>query len=152
MTTIPVSAIIAARKLLTRIHFERLKLPVLTHVLATIDAAGLTLAVTDLDHWLETRLPASIDRTLPDIPRSLIPATALAAAARGDKGSSVQFECPATADPEKPVLKLTVACGKMPVESVINPTKEKLRTSNSARVRTRSSRESSRAAIRITGR
>jgi hypothetical protein len=57
--TIPVSAIKAARKLLTRIHFERLKLPVLTHVLATIDAAGLTLAVSDLDHWLETRLPAT---------------------------------------------------------------------------------------------
>jgi len=64
--TIPISAIKSARKLLTRIHFERLKLPVLTHVLATIDAAGLTLAVTDLDHWLETRLPATIDRTLPN--------------------------------------------------------------------------------------
>jgi DNA polymerase-3 subunit beta len=117
--TIPVSAIKAARKLLTRIRFERLKLPVLTHVLATIDAAGLSLAVTDLDHWLETRLPATIDRTLPDITRFLIPAAALAAAARGDKGSAVQFECPP--DPNKPVLKLTVTCGKMPVESVYQP-------------------------------
>jgi len=94
MITIPVSAIKAARKLLTRIHFERLKLPVLTHVLATIDAAGLTLAVTDLDHWLETRLPATINP--PDGTRFLIPAAALAAAARGDQGSTVQFECPAT--------------------------------------------------------
>ena len=119
MLLIPVSAIQAARKLLTRIHFERLKLPVLTHVLATIDAAGLTLAVTDLDHWLETRIPATIDRTQPDIPRFLIPAAALAAAARGDKGSSVCFECPP--DPNKPVLKLTVTCGKMPVESVYHP-------------------------------
>ncbi|MEI7910160.1 MAG: DNA polymerase III subunit beta, partial [Verrucomicrobiota bacterium] len=119
MLLIPVSAIQTARKLLTRIHFERLKLPVLTHVLATIDAAGLTLAVTDLDHWLETRPPAIIDRTLPDITRFLIPAAALAAAARGDKGSSVQFECPP--DPNKPVLKLTVTCGKMPVESVYQP-------------------------------
>ncbi|MEI6607105.1 MAG: hypothetical protein WCP35_17475 [Verrucomicrobiota bacterium] len=50
----------------------------------------------------------------PDITRFLIPATALAAAARRDKGSSVQFECPAIADPNKPVLKLTVACGKIP--------------------------------------
>ncbi|MEI7911844.1 MAG: hypothetical protein WCK77_19610 [Verrucomicrobiota bacterium] len=82
---IPASAIIAARKLLTRIHFERLKLPVLTHVLATIDAAGLTLAVSDLDHWLETRLPASTQT--PDVTRFLIPAAAIAAAARGDKGS-----------------------------------------------------------------
>ena len=57
---IPVSAIQAARKLLTRVRFERLKLPVLSHVLATLDAAGLTMAVSDLDHWLETRIPASI--------------------------------------------------------------------------------------------
>ena len=119
--TISVSAILAARKLLTRIHFERLKLPVLTHVLATIDAAGLTLAVTDLDHWLETRLPATIDRSQPDVTRFLISATALAVAARGDKGSTVQFECQATPDPEKPVLKVTVTCGKMPVESVYQP-------------------------------
>ena len=58
--TIPVSAIVAARKLLTRIRFERLTLPIINHVLATIDNVGLTLAVTDLDHWLETRVPATI--------------------------------------------------------------------------------------------
>ena len=115
--TIPVSAIQTARKLLTRIHFGRLKLPVCTHVLATIDAAGLTLAVTDLDNWLETRLPAIIQA--PDIVRFLIPAAALSAAARGDKGSTVQFEC--SSDPNKPVLKLTVICGKMPVETVYQP-------------------------------
>ncbi|MEI6607965.1 MAG: transposase, partial [Verrucomicrobiota bacterium] len=121
--TIPVSAIKTARKLLTRIHFERLKLPVLTHVLATIDAAGLTLAVTDLDHWLETRLPATITPFSPESTRFLIPAAALAAAARGDQGSSVQFECPAKPDPNKPAikLKLTVTCGKMPVETVYQP-------------------------------
>ena len=119
--TIPVSAIKTARKLLTRIHFERLKLPVLTHVLATIDAAGLTLAVSYLDHWLETRLPATITAFSPESTRFLIPAAALAAAARGDNGSSVQFESPSTSDPNKPVLKLTVTCGKMPVETVYQP-------------------------------
>ena len=121
--TIPVSAIKAARKLLTRIHFERLKLPVLTHVLATIDAAGLTLAVSDLDHWLETRLPATINPFPPDSTRFLIPAAALAAAARGDQGSTVQFEGPSTSDPNKPAfkLKLTVVCGKMPAETVYQP-------------------------------
>jgi DNA polymerase III sliding clamp (beta) subunit (PCNA family) len=129
---IPVSAIQAARKLLTRLHFERLKLPVLTHVLATIDAAGLTLAVSDLDHWLETRIPATINPTQPTQPtkpvktdhgtaRFLIPAAALAAAARGDKGGSVQFDCPGDPDPDHPVLKLTITCGKMPVESVYQP-------------------------------
>ena len=119
MITIPVSAIQAARKLLTRIHFERLKLPVLSHVLATIDAAGLTLAVSDLDHWLETRLSAVIDPLEPT--RFLIPAAALAAAARGDKGGSVQFECTSTPDQNHPMLKLTVTCGRMPVETVYQP-------------------------------
>jgi DNA polymerase-3 subunit beta len=118
---IPVSAIQAARKLLTRIRFERLKLPVLNHVLATLDAAGLTLAVSDLDHWLETRIPASIHPNA--TARFLIPAAALTAAARGDKGGTVQFDCTDTpdSDPEKPLLKLTVTCGGMPVESVYHP-------------------------------
>ena len=99
---IPILAIQAARKLLTRIRFERLKLPVLTHVLATVDAAGLTLAATDLDHWLETRLPATIN---PDAPaRFLIPAAALTAAVRGDKKSTVRFDTSGTADdPALPV-------------------------------------------------
>ena len=68
---IPITAIVAARKLLTRLKFERFTLPVLTHVLATIDNAGLTLAVTDLDHWLETRVPATIDPFTPDASSSL---------------------------------------------------------------------------------
>ena len=117
MITIPVSAIQTARKLLTRIHFERLKLPVLNHALATIDAAGLTLAVCDLDHWLETRIAATIQA--PESARFLIPAAALVAAAKGDKGSSVQFECSST--PDKPKLKLSVSCGGMPVTTVYQP-------------------------------
>jgi DNA polymerase III sliding clamp (beta) subunit (PCNA family) len=104
---IPINSLRAARKLLTRIRFERLKLPVLTHVLATIDAAGLSLAVTDLDHWLEIRIPAALPSHAPT--SFLIPAAALAAAARGDRGSSVRIDC--GGDPEKPTLRLTVPCG-----------------------------------------
>ena len=111
--TIPVYTIQAARKLLTRIRFERLKLPVLNHVLATIDAAGLSLAVTDLDHWLETRVPATIDPFQPG--RFLIPAEALKAATRGDKKSSVQFNADGT------TLTLTVSCGGMAVVTVYRP-------------------------------
>lgn len=83
---IPINSLRAARKLLTRIRLERLKLPVCTHVLATIDAAGLSLAVTDLDldHWLEIRIPATLPSHAPA--SFLIPAAALAAAARGDRG------------------------------------------------------------------
>jgi len=115
--TIPVSVIQSARKLLTRIRFERLKLPVLNHVLVTIDAAGLSLAVTDLDHWLETRVHATIDPFTPGC--FLIPAEALKAATRGDKNSSLQFTCSTTADGT--TLTLTVSCGGMAVVTVYHP-------------------------------
>ena len=112
--TIPVFHISAARKLLTRLRFERFTLPVLTHVLATIDTAGLTLAVTDLDHWLETRIPATIDPFTPG--RFLIPAEALKAAARGDKGSAAHFAYQTTADGT--TLTLTTSCCGLSVKSV----------------------------------
>jgi len=115
--TIHVSAIQAARKLLTRIRFERLKLSVLNHVLATVDAAGLTLAVCDLDHWLETRLPAVIDPF--ETGRFLIPAEALKAAAKGDKRCCAHFAFADT--PEGPTLTLTVPCGGKNVVSVHKP-------------------------------
>jgi DNA polymerase III subunit beta len=114
---IPVGTLGHARKLLTRVRFERLKLPVLTHVLATVDAAGLVLAVTDLDQRLEIRLAASLQ---PHEPRSfLIPAEALAAAARGDKATSATFEC--CGDAKQSSLKLTVTCGGMAVETLYHP-------------------------------
>ena len=79
---LPVSAIQAARKLLTRLRFGHANLAILTHVLATVDAAGITLAVTDLNHWLETRIPATIN---PDAhARFLIPAATLERAERFD--------------------------------------------------------------------
>jgi len=86
-------------------------------VLATIDAAGLTLAVTDLDHWLETRVPATIDPFTPG--RFLIPAEALKAAARGDRKSSAHFAYTTTFDGIK--LTLTIACGGLNVVIVYQP-------------------------------
>lgn len=112
--TIPINAITAARKLLTRLRFERFTLPVLTHVLATIDAAGLSLAVTDLDHWLETRVTAIIGPS--PLGRFLIPAEALKVAARGDKGSSAHFAYAETADGS--TLTLTTSCRGLSVKSV----------------------------------
>ena len=114
---IPVSAIQAGRKLLTRIRFEHAQRHVLTHVLATVDGAGLVLAVTDLNHWLETRIPATISPEA--TARFLIPAAAMAAAARGDKESSVSFDASGTSD--NSALKLVVTCGGMLVESVYQP-------------------------------
>ncbi len=115
--TIPISAIVAARKLLTRIRFERLTLPVLKHVLATIDSAGLTLAVTDLDHWLESRVPATIEPFAPG--QFLIPAEALKAATRGDRKSSAHFAYTITPDGIK--LTLTIACGGLNVVTAYQP-------------------------------
>jgi DNA polymerase-3 subunit beta len=112
--TIPINAISAARKLLTRLRFERFTLPVLTHVLATIDVAGLSLAVTDLDHWLETRVTAIIGPS--PLGRFLIPAEALKVAARGDKGSSAHFAYAETADGT--TLTLTTSCCGLSVKSV----------------------------------
>lgn len=112
--TIPINSLTAARKLLTRLRFERFTLPVLTHVLATIDNAGLTLAVTDLDHWLETRVTAIIGPFTPG--RFLIPAEALKAAARGDKGSSAHFAF--TEDADGITLTLTTSCLGLSVKSV----------------------------------
>jgi hypothetical protein len=62
-------------------------LPVLTHILVTADHQGTRLAVTDLDHWLETR----ISEQPADPECFLIPTEAMEAACRADRGSSVAF-------------------------------------------------------------
>jgi hypothetical protein len=46
-----------ARKLLTRFKFERFTLPVLTHVLATFDSAGLALWIPDQISTHYTHVP-----------------------------------------------------------------------------------------------
>ena len=115
---ISTSHLTAARKLLTRLRFERLTLPVLNHVLATIDNAGLSLAVTDLDHWLESRIPATIAPFTPG--RFLIPSEALKVAARGDKGSSAHFAYVETA--VGTTLTLTTSCCGLSVKSVYHLT------------------------------
>ena len=76
-----------ARQLLTRLPFARMKLDALTHVLVTADDSGVTFAVSTLDQWLETRL--DLPWTQPFRGTFLLPAAALAAAARAAKGSTV---------------------------------------------------------------
>lgn len=117
MIEIPIPHLKAARKLLTRIRFDRLSLPVLTHILVTIDNAVLTLAVTDLDHWLETRIPATI--TGPQESRFLLPAPALAVLAKADRNSSARLECSGT--PKQPQLRIITTSGGLPVENHYQP-------------------------------
>ena len=57
---IPSNFIRESSKLISRMRLTRLTLPVLTHILVTLDATGITLTATDLDRCLKTRkgLPA----------------------------------------------------------------------------------------------
>jgi DNA polymerase III sliding clamp (beta) subunit (PCNA family) len=80
MIKIPTAALKAARKLLTRIPFTRCNLPVLGHVLARTDADSITLAVTDLDVWLETIHSAANWEDFPDRPSVEGPAAEIPAA------------------------------------------------------------------------
>lgn len=114
MIKIPINALKQARKLLTRLPFTRSKLPVLGHVLARTDAHGVTLAISDLDQWLETRLELSTE------PRGahafLIPAAALATAVKADKGSEVCFLPKGRAGQRE--LKLVTISGGMKIETM----------------------------------
>lgn len=104
MILVYASELQTARRTLTRLRFERLQSPVLTHVLATLENGTMTLAVTDGIHWLESRIPkaATPDATA----RFLIPAKALAEAARGGKGKLVQLNF--SDGPGRPLLEVTV--------------------------------------------
>ena len=84
---------------------------------ATIDNAGLTLAVTDLDHWLETRVSAVIDPFA--TARFLIPAAALKAATQADRKSQAHFCYETTTNGT--TLTLTTSCGGMSVTTVYHP-------------------------------
>jgi len=107
----------SARRILTRLRFERLQSPVLTHVLATVENGAITLAVTDGMHWLESRIP---NATAPDANvRFLIPAKAFADAARSGRGKIVQLDF--SDEPGKPLLEVTVL-GRSTQTRTIYPT------------------------------
>jgi DNA polymerase III sliding clamp (beta) subunit (PCNA family) len=107
----------SARRILTRLRFERLQSPVLTHVLATVENGAITLAVTDGVHWLESRIP---NATAPNVNvRFLIPAKALEDAARSGRGKIVQLDF--SDEPGKPLLEVTVL-GRSTQTRTIYPT------------------------------
>lgn len=110
---IPSNFIKESSKLLSRIRHPRTTLPVLTYILATLDATGITLAVTDLDRWLETRtqIPAG-----PSTPESfLIPPDAMKAMTRADKDTEIKVIC--RGPRKRRELRVVMVCGGISVES-----------------------------------
>lgn len=110
---IPSNFIKESTKLFTGMRLSRLTLPVLSHILATLDATGITLAVTDLDRWLQSRTD------LPDGPNSpesfLIPQDAMKAMKQADRNSVIRVSCRGPRKHRE--LRLVMTCGGISVES-----------------------------------
>jgi DNA polymerase-3 subunit beta len=110
---IPSNFIRESSKLLSRIRLPRTTLPVLTHIFATLDATGITLAVTDLDRWLETRMDVP---PCPIEPESfLIPPDAIKAMKQADKHTDIKITCKGPRKSRE--LRLVMLCGGISVES-----------------------------------
>lgn len=110
---LPSNFIKEASKLLSRIRHPRATLPILTHVLASLDANGITLVVTDLDRWLETRTPIPAG---PETPESfLIPPDAMKAINRADKDTEIKVIC--RGPRKRRELRVVMLCGGIAVES-----------------------------------
>jgi|GEM_PF-1232387 len=108
-----------AKKLLSRIRYTRAGIPIMTHILASLDAHGITLAVSDLDRWLETRTDVPPGPCNPE--QFLIPVEAMAAATRADKGTTVAFTL--RGPRKRRELRVVATCGGIAVEST-HPTLE----------------------------
>jgi DNA polymerase-3 subunit beta len=110
---IPSNFIKESTKLLSRIRYSKSALPVLTHVLVTMDATGISLTITDLDRWLETRgdIPPG-----PCEPESfLIPAEAMKAMKRADKNTTIHVTC--KGPQKRREIRVVLVSGGISVES-----------------------------------
>lgn len=89
MSTILISSNILreTKRLFGKLRPRRMTLPVLSHILLTAGNDGIRLTVTDLDHWIETRVSDNHH----DHAEFLIPPDAMEAACRADRGSLVSF-------------------------------------------------------------
>lgn len=102
-----------AKKILTRIRYNRAGIPILTHILASVDAQGITLAVSDLDRWLETRTDVPPGPCNPE--QFLISLEAMSAATRADRGTKVTFTLRGAR--KRRELRVVATCGGIAVES-----------------------------------
>lgn len=110
---IPSNFIKESSKLLIRMRNPRTTLPVLTHILATLDVTGIALAITDLDRWLGTRMDIP---PCPNEPESfLIPPDAMKAMKLADKNTNIKIVCKGPS--KRHELRLAMVCGGISVES-----------------------------------
>jgi DNA polymerase-3 subunit beta len=110
---IPSNFLRESSKLLSRIRHPRTTLPVLTHILATLDATGIKLAITDLDRWLETRTDTPAGPYEPE--SFLIPPDAMKAMKQADKHTDIKITCKGPS--KRRELRLVLICGGITVES-----------------------------------
>jgi DNA polymerase III sliding clamp (beta) subunit (PCNA family) len=75
------------KRLFGKLRYKRMTLPVLNHILLTAGPDGIRLTVTDLDHWIETRVSTDGYEST----SFLIPPDAMDAACRADRGTLVSF-------------------------------------------------------------
>lgn len=88
---IPSNYIRESVKILSRIRHPRQTIPELTHVLATLDATGISLAMTDLDRWLKTRTDIP---PYPNEPEAfLIPPEVMKEVKHADKNTEIRITC-----------------------------------------------------------
>ena len=84
---IPSNILRETKRLFGKLRQRRMTLPVLHHILLTADHLGVRLTVTDLDHWIESRVSDE-----PYAPNDfLIPPDAMDAACRADRGTVVSL-------------------------------------------------------------
>ena len=102
------------REVFSRIRYTPQSLPILAHVPATRDAHGITLAVNELDRWLETRLTP--ETASGESESLLIPPDGSKALRHGEKNSGIRIICRGAGKRrEFPVLLVTGGSGWSPL-------------------------------------
>lgn len=110
---IPSNFVRESIKLFSRIRQPRTAAPVLTHVLVTLDATGITLAITDLNRWLETRTGTQPGPN--EAESFLIPPDAMKAMKQADKHTDIKITCRGPRKNRE--LCLVMLCGGISFES-----------------------------------
>lgn len=109
---IPANVLRDAKRLFGKLRIRNASLPILACIRVEANADGLSLAVTDLDQWVEIRVSEQPMDTAP----FLIPSEAMERACRADRNSMVKFS--SSGNRKSRVLEMTLVQGGIEVSSV----------------------------------